>query len=163
AAAGFALFLVPGIGASYWTGFLPAFVVLGFGMSLTVAPLTTTLMSSAGREHSGVASGVNNAISEGAGLLAVAVFGLAMSHAFHSGLEQRMQSANVGPQLREEIRGQESRLAAIEIPPQVDAAQRRPVTQEIGESFVSGFRMVMALGAGLAVLSAIGAWITLDG
>jgi MFS family permease len=156
AAAGFALFLVPGTDASYWTGFFPAFVVLGLGMSLTVAPLTTTVMSAVSREHSGVASGVNNAISETAGLLAIAVFGLAMSHAFDRGLERSL--ANVPPQIREEIRSQKSKLAAIEIPKGVDDAQRKPVTQAIATSFIAGFRLVMALGVGLALLSAIGAW-----
>ena len=163
AAAGFALFLVPGTDASYWTGFFPAFVVLGLGMSLTVAPLTTTVMSAVSREHSGVASGVNNAISETAGLLAVAVFGLAMSHAFNQGLERGPQGANVPPEVRQEIRSQESKLAAIEIPQRADVAQRRAITQAIGESFIGGFRLVMTLGVGLSLLSAVCAWITLDG
>src|SRR5260221_661290 len=161
AAAGFALFLVPGTDASYWTGFLPAFVVLGLGMSLTVAPLTNTVMSAVSRQHSGVASGVNNAISETAGLLAIAVFGLAMSHAFNQGLERGL--ADVPPQVREEIRGQESKLAAIEIPKRADAKQREAIKQAIDASFVSGFRLVMELGVGLALLSAVCALITLNG
>ncbi len=163
AAAGFALFLVPGTGVSYWTGFFPAFVVLGLGMSLTVAPLTTTVMSAVSREYSGVASGVNNAISETAGLLAVAVFGLAMSHAFNQGLERGLQVASVPPEVREEIRSQEARLAAIEIPRRVDVAQRGAITQAIAGSFVAGFRLVIAIGVGLTLLSAVCAWITLDG
>ena len=163
AAAGFALFLVPGTDANYWTGFFPAFTVLGLGLAITVAPLTTTVMSSVSRQHSGVASGVNNAISETAGLLAVAVFGLAMSQAFNAGLERRMEESKVTPQLREEIRGQESKLAAIEIPPKPAAAQRAAVTEAIGESFVTGFKRVMILGAVLALLSALCAWFTLEG
>ncbi len=163
AAAGFALFLVPGTQASYWTGFFPAFVVLGLGLSLTVAPLTTTVMSAVSREHSGVASGVNNAISETAGLLAVAVFGLAMAHAFSQGLEEGLAGADVTPEIRRDIRSQESKLAAIEVPQRADGAQRRALTQAIGSSFIAGFRFVMALGVGLALLSAICAWITLDG
>jgi EmrB/QacA subfamily drug resistance transporter len=162
AAAGFALFLVPGTDASYWTGFFPAFVVLGLGMSLTVAPLTNTVMGAVSRQHSGVASGVNNAISETAGLLAVAVFGLAMSHAFNRGLEHGLAESKLAPQVSEEIRSQESKLAAIEIPPRLAAAQRATLKQAIDESFVNGFRLVMALGAALALLSAVCAWATLS-
>ena len=162
AAAGFALFIVPGTDASYWSGFFPAFVVLGLGMAIFVAPLTNTVMSSVSRAHSGVASGVNNAISEAAGLLAVAVFGVAMSHVFNAGLERRLQESKVSPQVQQEIRAEESKLAAIEIPPEVDAKQREAATQAIGESFVSGFRLVMALGAALALLSTVSAWLTLE-
>jgi hypothetical protein len=160
---GFALFLVPGTGASYWTGFFPAFTVLGLGMAITVAPLTTTVMSSVSRQHSGVASGVNNAISETAGLLAVAALGLAMLHAFDSGLERRMKDAKVAPQVRQEIRTEESKLAAIEVPKQLDATQRAAVTRAIGESFVEGFKLVMTLGAALSLLAAVCAALTLEG
>jgi hypothetical protein len=132
------------------------------GMSLTVAPLTTTVMSAVSREHSGVASGVNNAISETAGLLAVAVFGIVMSHAFAGRLEQGLEAGKVAPQVQQEIRGQETKLAAIEIPRQADATARQAVTATIQDSFVTGFRLVMALGVGLALLSAIGAALTLE-
>ena len=162
AAAGFALFIVPGTDASYWSGFFPGFVVLGLGMAIFVAPLTTTVMSSVSRAHSGIASGINNAISETAGLLAVALFGLVMSHAFNAGLERRLQESKATPQVQAEIRAQESKLAAIEIPARVGAAQQQAAKEAIGTSFVAGFRLVMALGVALALLSALAAWLTLD-
>ncbi len=76
-AAGVALMLRIGADASYLTDVLPAVVVFGLGLSLTVAPLTATVLGAAAARFAGIASGVNNAVARAAGLLAVAVLPLA--------------------------------------------------------------------------------------
>jgi EmrB/QacA subfamily drug resistance transporter len=73
AACGVLLLLRIGPAASYVADVLPGVVVFGLGLSLMVAPLTTTVLAAVAAEHAGIASGVNNAVARAAGLLAVAV------------------------------------------------------------------------------------------
>jgi predicted MFS family arabinose efflux permease len=163
AAAGFALFAWPAIGGSYWSTFFPATCVLGLGMTVTIAPLTTTVMNSIGAELAGVASGVNNAVSRAAGLLAIAVMGLVMAAMFDPALETRLGALQVPAAAKDSVKQQANKLAAIGLPAGLDANSAAAVKRAVGESFVAGFRAVMLTSAALAVLSALAAWLLIEG
>jgi EmrB/QacA subfamily drug resistance transporter len=163
AALGFALFAVPATSGSYWTTFFPATVVLGLGMAITVAPLTTTVMGSVPTSNAGAASGVNNAVSRVAGLLAIALFGIVMVRGFESGLERRLDDLHVDARLRAAMVAQESRLALAEPPPGTDPATARAVRAAVADSFVAAFRITALTGAALALLGGVAGAVGLPG
>ncbi len=154
-AAGYALFTLPSAGGSYWTTFFPPVVVLGLGMAFTVAPLTTTVMSSVPQNRTGVASGVNNAVARTAGLLAIAVFGIVMLQVFKHALDRRLVESKLPTSVIQSVETQSTKLAAIPIPENLDVATKQLIRRAIDESFVAGFRSVMAIGAALAGASGI--------
>jgi hypothetical protein len=159
AACGFALLAVPGTDAGYWSGFLPGIAVLGLGLAATVAPLTTTVMNSVATGNAGAASGINNAASRIAGLLSVAAFGAIMAPIFDRNLDARLRSVTtIAPAALEAIQAQRGKLAAIDVPANVDAKSRAGAERAIGQAFVTGFRWIMAASALLAAASAIIGW-----
>jgi EmrB/QacA subfamily drug resistance transporter len=155
AAIGFALLAGPGVGASYWTGFFPAIVVLGLGMAVSVAPLTTTVMNAVPQNRVGIASGINNAISRAAGLLAVAVFGIMVLHVFNRSLDSRLAALELPVRIKHSLDEERIKLAAAKPPEDIPLPLRETLRRTISESFVKGFRSVMLAGAALALVSGL--------
>ena len=162
-AAGFGLLALPGAGdPSYWTGFFPAVAVLGLGMSFVIAPLTATALSSVSGSHSGLASGVNNAVSRTATLLAIALLGIFVFAAFSASLDARTSSLDLAPGDRAALEREKSGLGAADAPPGVSEAAAERIETAIRESFVTGFRVAMVISAFLALVSALCAALLLE-
>jgi EmrB/QacA subfamily drug resistance transporter len=158
AAAGFTLIALPGTSGPYWSTFFPGVTVLGLGMAITVAPLTTTVMTAAGPERAGLASGVNNAVSRTASVLAIAVFGIVAYVRFSQQLSERLDALGVSPEIRRLVMGQRRKLAAVMIPDSVPERVRAALHAAVAASFVDAFRQIMLIAAGLAVAAALAAW-----
>ena len=154
AAAGYAAMARPGIGGSYWTTYFPAIMLLGLGMAISVAPLTTVVLSSVEGSRTGAASGVNNAVSQVASLLALAVFAPIFFHVFAPSLSRGLSVAGVPQEVVQHVEAQRVKLAAIETN---DNASRRA----IDGAFLAGYRAVTLIAAGLAVAAAASAAATM--
>ena len=162
AALGYGLFMIPGVVGSYWTTFFPAMVVLGLGMAVSIAPLTTTVMNAVPEKRAGVASGVNNAVSRIAALLGIAVLGIVIVRSFNSELDRRLARMDIAPEVRLSIDEQRVRLAGAELPSSIDEPTRVALKQAIDESFVFAFRFVMLTSVGLALVSASVAFTAIE-
>jgi len=132
--------------------------VLGLGMAVTVAPLTTVVMNSVNQDHVGVASGINNAVARVAGVLAIAVLGVVMVSAFTSRLNVQLETTSLPPNAVHEIQSNETRLAGMPVPAGVDAAAGAAIKTSLSQAFVYGFRVIMLVCAGLSMASAGMAW-----
>jgi EmrB/QacA subfamily drug resistance transporter len=165
AAVGLALFARPGIGGSYWTTFFPAVAVLGLGMAIVVAPLTTTVMSAVEAEHAGVASGVHNAVSRVAGLVAIAVFGIVLVRVFDASVgpplgQMKLTAAGRFAVDRELPKLAGADLGSGDVVSTVEPDDRVAIRREVDESFVSAFRRVMLTAAAVALAAAAAGALT---
>ena len=164
AAVGFFLFAVPGIqSGSYWTTFFPAAVVLGVGLSILVPAVTTVALNSVDVRHTGLASAINNAFSQTAGLMAVAVLGVLMFAAFGANLDDRLEGLELPDEARQQLEEEKVKLGAAEAPEDLDTATGVTVERAIDEAFVSGYRVVMLVAAAAALASAISAAALIEG
>jgi MFS family permease len=158
-ALGLALFAVPGVGGSYWITFFPAMTVLGLGMAVSVAPLSTTVMNAVADRHAGTASGINNTVSRVAMLLAVAVLGILALALFSNALQSRLTDLNIHPAMAAAVQDASYQLAGLELPKAVQGEMRQALETAIDAAFVASFRVLMLGTAGLALASALCAWL----
>ncbi len=164
AACGFALFALPGADApSYWTSYFPAVMVMSAGMAIAVAPLTTTVMGAVEQRHAGTASGINNAVSRTAGLIAVAAFGVVLVMSFERNFSAAVNSSGIPDAARQQLLAQGDKLAEIQVPDSLSSEEKVLVTAAIRNSFTGGFRVITIIAAVLGVLSSIIAWILIPG
>ena len=163
AALGFGLLARPGVGGSYWTTFFPAIVVLGLGMAITVAPLTTAVMGAVATDRAGVASGINNAVSRVGGLLAIALLSIVVVGAFGAELDRRVAAHDLPAAAAGELREARGKLGATEPPPGLSPPLRAAIRTDIAWSFVAGFRRAALIAAALALTSGAAAALTLPG
>ncbi|HWJ49035.1 MAG TPA: MFS transporter, partial [Candidatus Udaeobacter sp.] len=153
-AIGFTLFAVPSVGDNYWKSFFPALVILGLGLTVTVAPLTTVVMNSVTEDHVGTASGINNAVARVAGVLAIAVLGIVMVKSFSFRLDRDLAGLSLPSQVRQELEANEIKLAGLQLPAGLDPAANAAIKESVRGAFVYGFRMIMLICAGLSLSSA---------
>jgi EmrB/QacA subfamily drug resistance transporter len=156
AAVAFGLLARAGGAGSYWSGVFPAVVVLGIGMAVSIAPLTTTVMSAVDQSRAGVASGVNNAVSRVGGLMAIALLGFIFSSVFDRHLNRGLDELSLPAAERRQIDVERPKRAAA----RTDDARVRRL---LDGSFVAGYDVVLWVAAGLAVVSALSAAVLIEG
>ena len=153
-AAGFALFALPGAGAgSYWTSYFPAAVLLGVGLAAQASVVTMVALGAVDAGRSGLASAINNAFSQTAALLAVAILGVLMFGVFANSLDARLETLELPAEAARQLEAEKVKLGAAEAPAGLDAETGAAVERAVQGAFVSGFRAVM-LGAAAAALAA---------
>jgi EmrB/QacA subfamily drug resistance transporter len=159
-AVGIALLVRVDQNVDYLVDVLPAMVLFGLGLSITVAPLTTTVLNSVEERHAGVASGVNNAVARVAGLIAIAALGAVISAQFSSSLDDRLGEQSLGAEAASAVEdAKEQPLSGGDVSG-VPETERDALDDDIVASSESAFH----LGAGIsAALMVIGGLIALIG
>jgi MFS family permease len=141
--------------AEFWTTFLPGIAMLGVGMGVTVAPLTTAVMGSVPDENAGTASGVNNAVSYTAAVLAIAVLGALALGVFRQNLAEATTTLNLPANVQAALAAEAANLGGAAVPEGLDEATSAAVAQAIDTAFVGTFRLMMWICAGLSLLGAL--------
>jgi MFS family permease len=155
AAAGLALLQRVGAAPNYATDLLPALVVFSLGLSLTVAPLTATVLADADEHNAGVASGVNNAIARVAGLLGIAAIGAIVAAQFASALDARLDGRPLSPPARAAVAQARSQTLARVAPSAVPARERAVIARATEGASVAAFHLGIGIAAGLVAAGGV--------
>jgi len=143
---------------AYWTTFFPGIFIFGLGMSFTVTPLTTTVMAAVNEQFSGMASGVNNAVSRIAGVFANAVFGALAILFFSGALQDQLKQAPLSNQNQQLVMSQVPNLGNAKVPMALRQHDRQLVKQIYHAGFIAAYARIMRIATGLCFLGALMAY-----
>ncbi|HEV3228105.1 MAG TPA: MFS transporter [Solirubrobacteraceae bacterium] len=155
AGAGLGLLLRIGTSVSYTSQLLPALVVFGLGLSLTVAPLTATVLGAVDQRHSGVASGVNNAIARVAGLIAIAALGAVVAGRFQTVVNRDLAGVSLSPRAQAAVRQARARPLSTISANGLAGREHAIVFHALDHASVSAFRLGIGLTSGLVVMGGL--------
>jgi EmrB/QacA subfamily drug resistance transporter len=160
-AIGYFLFSVPDDDINYWTQFFPAILIQGIGMTMTVAPLTATVMNSVSKNNLGIASSVNNMVSRTAGLLAIAVFGIVFIYTGESSYANIISNETLSSEMIERFIDKKNLLAKPAVNANIDTVTAAAIIDIYHKLFISAYRMIMYIACILAFLSGVISWMTI--
>jgi EmrB/QacA subfamily drug resistance transporter len=155
AACGFAIFAFVGVGHPYWLTFLPGSIVLGSGITLMVAPLTTIVMDAVETSHAGIASGINNAVARTSGLVAIAALGVVISTTFTASVARESQRTALSAGAKTALVRESAVLLTGKLPVSVRGAGEIAAAHAVVRSaYADGFRTTMLASSLLALIAA---------
>jgi len=160
--AGFFIFSFYGIATgtgAYWSTFFISFLLIGVGMGITVAPLTTAVMGAVSQDNTGIASGINNTVARTAGVLAIALMGALVLFSFKNSVEQEMHKMDISNAMKNEIMIESSKFTAAKVPDGVSEENQVVVEQLFKDSFISAFNKVVYVASILTFLGGVMAFI----
>jgi MFS family permease len=141
--------------SDYWTSFLPGVLVFGLGMSLTVAPLTATVMGSVSDHFSGTASGINNAMTRISNVFANAIFGALAVLFFSGAMQGDLDKLPLNPKDKKAVTEQAANLGNAKVPKGIDASNSKMIETAYHNSFISAYGNIMRICAGLGFMGAL--------
>jgi predicted MFS family arabinose efflux permease len=153
AALGFVLLALPGTSGAYWATFLLPMIVLGFGMAITVAPLTTAIINAVATRQAGIAAGINNAVASLANLLAVAIIGAVALGVYNRALDQRLAAGGLPTEVAQAVADARGKFVT-----DVTAPGAAEIVQD---SLAQSIRLALLLAAALALAAAACAAVTI--
>ena len=154
-AAGLVLMLRLDATGDYWTDLLPALVVFALGLSMTVAPLTATVLADADEHNAGIASAVNNAIARVAGLVAIAAIGALVAAQYGSRLDDALGPALSQPPVAAAFEQARERPFSVEVVPGLDPAVAAQLVAAETKASVDSFRFGIGISAVLVALGGV--------
>jgi EmrB/QacA subfamily drug resistance transporter len=141
--------------ADYLTQLLPALCVFGLGLSMTVAPLTATVLGAVDEKHAGVASGVNNAIARIAGLLAIALIGAFVTSQFESTLGDKLGDRPLSARSQAAVQEAKDRSLTTAPAKLVPPAERPRLEAALEDASSAAFDLGLLVGAALVLLGGV--------